>query len=187
MSDTSRKWIGRAAQAALVVVAVGVVIHWVRGSFHVNTRDTHVSGLVTLPDSLGPGDLRVYNADSTVDLVLIGDKIAAGLSPVMVDKIRQKMDSSSASDSGLGASIKSMVQRQVAGAINKHVEFKLADLTDVRYEAGRLVFEWKQGSQHSLFDSAEVDGKKASDTFRQADAERFIAAVHARQKELGLP
>jgi hypothetical protein len=187
MADNSRKWLGRAAQLALVVLAAAFVVHWVRSRVHLGSHDTHVAGVAPPPDSLGPGDLRIYNSDSTVDLVLVGDKIAAGLSPKTVAEVRRKMDSSSQSDTGLGGSIASMIKHTVAGAIGTHVEFKLADLNDVRYEDGKLVFDWKKGSQHSLFDDAKVNGKTASNTFLAPDATRFIDAVHARQKELGLP
>jgi hypothetical protein len=187
MADASRKWVGRAAQLALVVLAAAFVVHWVRNRVHLGTRDTHVAGMAPPPDSLGPGDLRIYNADSTVDLVLVGDRISAGLSPKTLGEIRHRMDSSSKSDTGLGGSIASIIKQSVAGAIGTHVQFRLADLNDVRYDNGKLVFDWKKGSQHSLFDDASVNGRKTSDTFLAADAERFIAAVHARQKELGLP
>ena len=187
MSDTSRKWIGRAIQVALVVLAIAFVAQWLRSHTRRGREDTHISGLATPPDSMGPGDVRIYNADSTLDLLLIGNKLWAGLSPNVVAKIRTKLDSSSGRDSGLAEGFAAMIKQKVAGAIATHAEFALADLNDVRYEGGRIVFDWKTGSQHAMFDNANVNGKRASDTFRQADAERFIAAVHARQKELGLP
>lgn len=187
MSDTSRKWIGRAIQVALVVLAIAFVAQWLRSHTRRSREDMHVSGLATPPDSMGPGDVRIYNADSTLDLLLIGDKLSAGLSPKLVEEIRTKMDSSSATDSGLGGSIKSMITQNVASAIATHAEFALADLNDVRFEDGHIVFNWKTGSQHPMFENINTNGKRASDVFRQKDAERFIAAVHARQKELGLP
>jgi hypothetical protein len=55
----------------------------------------------------------------------------------------------------------------------------------VRYENGHLVFDWKTGGQHVMFEDTQVNGKKTSDTFPEPAAEAFIAAVHARQKELG--
>ncbi len=185
MSVDSRKWQGRAIQLALVIVTVALAVHWVRGRFGSANRSLHVSGLTTLPDTLGPGDLRIYNSDSTVDLVLIGDKLAAGLSPKMVAKIRHDMDTSRASDTGLGGSIASIVKGSVAGAIGSHAEFPLKDLNDLRYENGHIVFDWKSGGHHVLFQGTRVNGEKESDTFAEADAQAFIAAVHARQKELG--
>lgn len=183
MSDMSRKVIGRLAQVALVLVACWLAIHWVKSRFHSGARDMHVTALATIPDSLGPGDLRIYNEDSTVDLLLIGDKIAAGLSPKTVAQVRTEMDSDAKSDTGLGGSIASLVKKSVAGAIGTHAEFPISDLRDVRYDNGRLVFEWKNGGHHNMFDATRVNGKKASDTFRQEDAQRFIDAVHARQQQ----
>jgi len=187
MSDASasRKWAGRGIQLALVVVAVALAVHWVGGRFGSATDHLHVSDLKTLPDTLGPGDLRIYNSDSTMDLVLIGDKLAAGLSPKMVAKIRQHLDSSKSSDSGLGGSIAGLVKNSVAGAIGSHAEFPLKDLRDLRFENGHFVFDWKSGGEHVLFKDTSVNGEKTDNTFGEADAQRFTAAVKARQKELG--
>ncbi len=185
MADASRKWAGRGIQAALVVLTIALVVHWVRGRIGASTRDLHVSGVAALPDTLGPGDLRIYSTDSSLDLVLMGDKLAAGLSPTMVAKIRHDMDSSKASDSGLGGAIAGIVTSSVAGAIGAHAQFPLRDLRDLRFENGHFVFEWKTGRDHVLVSGTSVNGKKGSDTFGAAEAQAFIAAVHARQKALG--
>lgn len=186
MDATARKWTGRAIQLLLVVAVLVYVGNWVRGHL-MSTRDRmHVSGVTTLPDTLGPGDVRIYNADSTLDVVLIGDKIAAGLSPKMIAKVRRDMDSSKTSDSGLGGSIAKLVTSTVADKIGLHAEYPLRDLKDVRYDNGRLVFDWKTGSDHTLFKTTNINGNKADDTFTEAEAQKLIAAVHARQKELGI-
>ena len=185
MSDMSRKIIGRGAQLLLLVLAVWYALHWVRSHIHAGQRSMHVTALTAPPDSLGPGDIRIYNQDSTIDLVLVGDRIATGLSPRMVAKIRAQMDSDTKkdSDSGLGASIASMVTKSVAGAIGTHAEFPLRDVRDVTYTDGRLNFIWKHGNSHSIFQTTNVNGKPVSQTFNEADARRFIDAVHARQQE----
>ena len=186
MSDTSRKWAGRGIQALLIVAVLAYVGNWARNHLMPRHENLHLSGLATPPDSLGPGDLRVYSADSTLDVLLLGNKISAGLSPKMVAKIRRDLDSSRTTDSGLGGSIASMVKSTVAGAIGTHAEFPLADLKDIRFDNGHFVFDWKSGSNHVLFQDTKVNGKSSSDVFRPEDAQRFIDAVHARQKELGL-
>jgi hypothetical protein len=187
MSSTSRKWAGRAMQFALVLLALALAGNWVHRHFTRTRRNTHVSKLQTPPDSLGAGDLRILNADSSVDLVLAGNEIWAGLSPQTVAKVRRDIDSSQVADTGLGGSIAQLVKKTVAGAIGTHAVFRLSDLRDVHYDNGRLVFDWKTGAPHAMFDNTTIDGKHADESFRRGDAERFIDAVHARQKELGLP
>ena len=77
-------------------------------------------------DTLAPGDMRIYNTDSTVDLVLKGNEILAGLSPKTIAKIQNELDTSAAGDtSGLGASI-SQIVKSVAGAIGTHAAFPLS-------------------------------------------------------------
>ncbi len=188
MDATARKWTGRAIQLMLVLAVLVYVGNWVRGHL-MSTRDRlHVSGMVTLPDTLAPGELRIYNGDSTLDVVLIGDKIAAGLSPKMIAKVRHDMDSSSAThaDSGLGGRIAKLVTSTVADKIGTHVEYPIRGLKDIRYDNGRLVFDWKTGKKQTLFEDTRIQDKKASDKFSPEEAQKLIDAVHARQKELGI-
>ncbi|HEU4988757.1 MAG: hypothetical protein KGL93_04825 [Gemmatimonadota bacterium] len=189
MSDTStsRKWAGRGIQLLLVVVALAYVGNWVRGRFSRGVREMHVSSVAMPPDSLGPGDIRIYNADSTVDLLLVGDRIYAGLSPQMVAKVRRDMDTSAHADTGLGGSIAHLVKSKVAGAIGTHVVYKVADIRDVRLDNGTIVLDWKKGGHQTMFETTNVNGRRADNTFRPEDAQRFIDAVRARQQQLGNP
>jgi hypothetical protein len=185
MSDTSRKWAGRAFQLALVVIALAYIGNWIRTRFHHTTRDAHMAGLEQAPDSLGAGDLRILNSDSTVELVLAGNRIWAGLSPEMVAKVRHDLDTSQTSDSGLGGSIAKIVKQSVAGAIDTHAVYRVADVRDVRYDSGQIVFDWKSGGHQTIFQNTRVNGERADKGFRREDAQRFIDAFHARQQELG--
>lgn len=137
------------------------------------------------PDSLGPGDVRIYNTDSSVDLVLVGDRITAGLSDRVVAEVRRKTDSANVSDSGIGGAIATLVTKTVASAIGTRVEFALDDLNDVRYERGRLVFDWKHGRSNDLFANSRINGGRTDNSFRAVDAVRFVQAVRERKRELG--
>jgi hypothetical protein len=152
-------------------------------------RDMNVKVEMQAPaDSLGPGDLRVYNSDSTVDLVLRGNDILAGLSPKMVEQIKAKLDTSVSKDgSGIGAGIASVVKKSVAGAIGTHAVFPVADVRDIRFERDQIVIEWADGRKRSIFENANVNGRKASQSFNEEDARRFIAAVKARQQSPAAP
>jgi len=150
------------------------------GRSHVRVRTE-----ATAVDSLAPGDIRIYNADSSVDLVLKGNEILAGLSPVMVAKIKNQLDTSASHDtSGIGASISQIVKKSVAGAIGTHASFPLSDIRDIRYEGQQIVFDWKDGGHHQIFGSTKVNGDRVSNSFRPEDADRFIEAVHARMARL---
>ena len=182
----SRRFIGGLFRLALIVLAVFVVSRYFgvgRGSSRSQRTSVKIETQAP-PDSLGPGDLRIYNTDSSVDLVLRGQNILAGLSPKMVSQIKAKIDTSTAKDTtGLGAGIASIVKKSVAGAIGTHAVFPIADIRDMRYEDDQIVIDWADGRKHQVFESANVNGKKASRTFRQEDAERFIEAVKARKAE----
>jgi hypothetical protein len=177
---SSRRVVGGLIRLALVVLAVILVgryaLHRLPGRNHVRVQTEP-----TPTDSLGPNDLRVYSADSSVDLILMGDKILAGLSPITVAKVKSQLDNSASRDtSGIGGSISAMVKKSVAGAIGTHAVFPVADIRDIRYEDQQIVFDWKDGGKHQLFGNTNVNGHKASSSFRPEDAQRFIEAVRAR-------
>ena len=178
--STSRRMVGGLIRLALVVLAIAFVgRHFMRrasGPSHVRVRTD-----AAVLDSLSPGDLRIYNVDSTVDMVLKGDEILAGLSPKMIAKIQTELDTSASHDtSGIGASISQIVKKSVAGAIGTHAAFPLSDIRDIRYEGDQIVFEWKDGGKHQVFGGTKVNGGRVSNSFRREDAERFVEAVRAR-------
>jgi hypothetical protein len=176
---SSRRFIAALIRTALVLLAVALVIRHFSG--RTTGRHVRVQAEAPPPDSLGPGDLRIYNADSTVDLILAGDKILGGLSPKTIAKIKGKLETSASGDtSGLGASISQIVKKSVAGAIGTHGVYSLSDIRDIRYEGDQIVFDWKDGGKHQLFGSTKVDGEKVSNSFRPEDAQRFIDAVRVR-------
>ena len=178
--STSRRMIGGLFRIALVILAIAFVgryfIRRTSGPSHVRVRTD-----AAVLESLAPGDMRIYNMDSTVDLVLKGDEILAGLSPKTVAKIQNELDTSASGDtSGIGASISQIVKKSVAGAIGTHAAFPLNDIRDIRYEGDQIVFDWKDGGKHQLFGGTKVNGGRVSNSFRREDAERFVEAVRAR-------
>ena len=185
--SSSRRFVSGLLRFALVVLAIVFVGRYFTRRVSRSIGSSHVRLQSEAPpaDSLGPGDIRIFDADSAVDLTLVGDKIMAGLSPKTVAQVKDEMDKSGSGDTtGLGGSISQIVKRSVAGAIGTHAVFPISDIRDVRYENDQLVFDWADGGKHELFNNAKVNGRNASKSFRREDAERFIAAFRARK---GLP
>lgn len=183
MANPSRRLTAGLIRFALAILAIVLIVGFVKRRLPKH-RDLHVAA-APAPDSLGPGDLRIYNTDSTIDLVLKGDKILTGLSRKMVDQIKAELDTSTSKDtSGFGASISSMVKRSVAGAIGTHAAFPLTDVRDLRYVNGKVTFDWTDGRERQIFENTNINGKKASQSFREEDVQRLIAAVRARKAEL---
>ena len=182
--SSSRRFIAGLFRFGLVLLA----IFFVSGYFMRRMPSRRHVRVQTEPppaDSLGPGDIRIFDADSAVDLTLMGDKILAGLSPKTIAQVKSEIDKSANADStGIGGSISQIVKRSVAGAIGTHAVFPLSDIRDIRYENNQIVFDWVDGGKHELFGSAKVNGSKASKSFSREDAMRFIQAVRARK---GLP
>jgi hypothetical protein len=180
--SASRRLIAGFFRIALVVLAIVFISGYFRHRGSPKTRVRLQSEAPPPTDSLAPGDLRIYNVDSTVDLVLSGDKVLAGLSPKTVAKVKTELDNSASGDTtGIGGSISQIVKRSVAGAIGTHVVYPLSDIKDIRYENEQIVFDGKDGQRHEMFGNTSVNKEKVSKTFRREDADRFIAAVNARK------
>lgn len=184
MGPSSRRFVAGLIRIGLVILAIAIAGAYVR---HRVPKHSHMRVEREEPppaEALAPGDMRIYNADSSVDLVLQGDRILAGLSPKTVAKIRTEMErSTSAETSGLGGSIAQIVKKSVAGAIGTHGAFAISSIRDIRYEGddvGEIVIDWKDGGTHQLFGNTSVDGSKVGKSFRREDAEPFVAAVKAR-------
>ncbi len=171
-----------------MIFAFALAFIWIKHKIHVPITSKHVRVETQAPpEALGPGDMRLYNEDSSVDIVLMGDRILAGLSAKTVAKVKTSMEDSHSGDStGLGGMISGIVKSSVAGAIGTHAAFPLSDVKDIEYHDGRIRVTWNDGSDHDLFGDAKVriNDEKASNQFNEADAKRFIAAVRARK---GLP
>lgn len=180
MSTSSRRLIAALIRTGLVVLALFVVGGYVMRRVP-RPKHTRIQTEVVSPETLAPGDVRIYNADSSVDLTLTGDKILAGLSPKTVAEIKSKLETETARDtSGLGGSIAQIVKKSVAGAIGTHVVYRVSDIRDIHYDGDQIIVDWKDGGTHNLFGSTNVNNHKVSNTFRPEDAKRFIDAVHER-------
>jgi hypothetical protein len=184
--STSRRFVAALVRLTLVVLAIAVVGRYFKNKFFASHGNVHVQREAPPPsEALAPGDMRIYSADSSVDLVLSGNSILAGLSPKMVEKVKAEMDKSSDRDtSGFAGSISHLVKSSVAGAIGTHAVYPLSDIRDIRYEDDQIVFDGKDGKHHGLFGNTKVNGNKVSSSFRPDDAQRFVEAVRAR---IGLP
>ena len=189
MDLRERRNIARAFQVALIVLAIGLAIGWAKRKA---PGHRNVQFQVQPPDvtTLVAGDVEIFNIDTTVSLLLKGDRIYAGLSPKMVAKIRAEITKDDLKDkdtSGLGGAIAKVVKEQVAEKIASRMVYDLKDIRDIEYREPRLVIEWKRGGEQQIFGNIKVseDGdQRSAGRFRPEDAERFIAAVRERQRAL---
>lgn len=185
ISVQHRRWIGRLIKLGLAGLAVVVVLAFlqrkspVRGDLRIDSDPPAAEA------TLAAGDLRIYNRDSSVNLILQGDRILAGLSPQTVEKVRRELEKSTADDTaGLGGSIAQIVKRSVAGTIGTHVVYPLRDIRTIEYRDEQIVIERHDGSTSRLLGSVRTGEKEAGKTFQPEDAQRFVEAVRARKREL---
>jgi hypothetical protein len=147
-----------------------------------NPRATS-QGTVAHSDSamiLGPGDVKITNTDTSVDLAVVGKKIVVRLSDKTMAKVHKETDTMALKDSGFGASIEKFVKKTVQSALGQQFEYPLSDVRDARYENGAIVLD-VNGKEPRLLANTKVGGKKLMESFRPDDAQRFVAAVNAKK------
>lgn len=205
MPVQQRRWIARAIKLGLVGAAVLVVMAWIgtrRGDSRDRTEvriDPHVhvdpgarAGPRTGPattqavEALAPGDMRIYNQDSSVNLVLRGAEVLAGLSPEMRQRITQEVTQSTSDDTtGFGAAVANVVRSTVASAIATNAVYPVRDIREIEYRDGQIVIIRNSGRKIELLGNVKTDGEEISRTFAREDALRFVEAVRARKRALG--
>lgn len=187
MERTARRWVGGMVRAGLIAIAILLIATWLARRLP-NRGRISVQREPVAEETLMAGDLRIYNRDSTVDLILKGNQILAGLSPKTVAKVKAEMEKSSAKDStGIGGLIASTVKQTVASTIGTHVAYPLSDVRDMRFEDGQLIIERRDGGKTRPFGDTKINGDEKRKSFSAADAKRFIEAVRARKSIRGTP
>ena len=178
-------------RAGLFVLALALIGIWIVRRVPHPSHPVHVEREAPAVSALGPGDVRIFSRDSALDVVLVGNRILAGLSPTTIAKVRTKMDAERTRDStGLGGFIANQVRSAVSSNIGTHVMYPLNEVRDVRFADGHLYIQRPDGSETEILGNVKVDaGSSRSEgaTVSEDDARRFIDAVHARKAELRLP
>lgn len=128
---------------------------------------------------LGPGDIRITSTNGGFDLMLVGEEIVAGLSDSVLEKVRNEIQAHESGD-GLGANIERFVKSTVEEALSKRVRYSVRDLRDVRYEDGRIRFEYRGGEKFDLLENTKTEDSHLLASFSEDDSRRFVDAVRAR-------
>jgi len=135
-------------------------------------------------EPLGAGDVRVTSTDGSFVMALVGDSVRMQLSDSLRRSVRQKIDSSADSAGGIGGMIARSVSGVVSSAMGFVVRIPVQQIENVRYEDGQIRFETRGGG-HVNTSSQDTENRRAKAQFSAADGARFVAAVKARQQELG--
>lgn len=182
MELRQRRVVSRFVRFGLVALAVVLAAGWFMKKRSPGV-DVQVESAAPAVETLAPGDVRIFNEDSTVDVIVAGDRISAGLSPHKIAEVRAQLARSAAKDTaGIGGAIASMVKSQVSDRIGMRMVYPIAEIRDVRYaDDGRIMLVSRDGREEALLGSIKVDNEQ-SNRFRRADAERLIQAVKARQR-----
>lgn len=186
MELRDRRIVSRFVRLGLVALAIVVAGSWMGRKVSRRSGPNHVrvEGAAPAAVTLAAGDVQIFNEDGSVDVILAGNRLSAGLSPAKLAEVREKIARSTDKDTaGLGGSIAAMVKQTVAEKIGIRAVYPVAAIRDMRYDNGRILIRWRDGTESTLLgDNVKVDGESIGKSFRREDAERLIAAVRARQR-----
>lgn len=161
----------------IVMLAVAAAL---AGCRHSDSQASLVDRDTGRVEQLGPNDMVITTRDSAMEMGVIGDHIAMRLSAKSLAKVREETDTAKVEGSGFGASIEKVVKKSVAGALQKQVDIPLSDVRDVRYENGRLVFDWLSKPRIAP-ENTKANGNDLLASFSAEDSQRFVAAVRAHK------
>lgn len=147
-----------------------------RGNAQMQGNIAHRDSALTL----GPGDVKVVNEDSSVEMAVVGQQIIVRFSDKTMEKIRQETDTTH-TDSGFGGSIERMVKRTVQSALGQQMIYPLSGVRDAKYQDGSIVIESTDNKQPRLFTNTKFNGRKLLESFRPDDAKRFVDAVNKKK------
>ena len=143
--------------------------------------DTRFTDRDTTPlEKLGPNDMMMTTTDSSMQMGVVGDHITMRLSPKSLDSVRVATDTAKVQGNGFAASLEKTIKRGVAAALQKQIDIPLTDVRDVRYENGRIVFDWANKPAMAP-DNTKSNGRDLLSSFSAQDSQRFVAAVKAHK------
>lgn len=149
-------------------------------------RDVKVSlggDSVTALPPLGDGDVAITSTDGSFVMAVIGDSVRMQLSDSLRTAVSRDV-ASKGKEGGIGGMIASSLSGIVGKAMGFSVRIPVENVENLRYENGHITFGSK-GGQVNVSSGSGGKGSGAS-TYSEADAKRFIDAVHARQREKGM-
>lgn len=120
----------------------------------------------------------VFAIQSRGDIMKLGltrESIYMRFSDEQLAKIDREMENEAAeAGEGLAGRITSAVTGAVSRGLRTRVAYDLANVSDVRWEDGRLVIELREGGR--AFDDMEVEESDVMAQFAEEDARAFIDA-----------
>ena len=144
-------------------------------------------GLTQVTDGT-PDSLRIVSTDGAVVYSLVRDTVRMQLGDSVVRDVRRKLDAKVDSASG---NFGSFIARTVTGAVGSAMTFVMKtpvrDIKSARYENGELRIEANSGLiGHTTINTGGHHHDNTPTTFSPADGQRFVDAIDARRRALGV-
>ncbi len=122
-------------------------------------------------------EFATLTESGAVKLGLTSDRVYFTVS----DAVREHVDEEIASgmkdnDSRIARSISGAVRRGVQSAMSIDIDYPLADIRDVDYRDGELVFDFVNEGDERGLENIDIDNEPITRSFTAEDAQAFVAA-----------
>ena len=138
----------------------------------------------SIPLVLDSTDLMILNADSSMQLGVVGTKVVMRVSPQLRAMIQHSMDTTTST--GIGGTIARAVMGKMSSMMNHRLEYDLADIDSVNYTGDRLDFVYR--NRHAMtFDDFKSGHESVLRTFKTEDAMHFVEVFRAHKSQATPP
>lgn len=135
-------------------------------------------------DDLGDDRFAIHSENGELRLALTDEFVYFALADSVQDLARSEMESGMADEGGLAGAIGGIVRGAVGQALSFRAKYPVAEIRDVRWQDGRMVFDFADPGR-SLGDTFEVDDEPADQAFVESDVQAFGAEFRKLKRERG--
>ncbi|MFC1850685.1 hypothetical protein ACFL27_10880 [candidate division CSSED10-310 bacterium] len=125
----------------------------------------------------------ISTADQSIELVLTKTKVMMRLSEAQLKEISNEIDDEKRdSEAGFLGKVQSFILSNVEKLVQKSIEYNLDEINNLRYEEGKLVFDYQNKNLFS-FENVKVNDQNALGSFSESDSHEFIEKFKVAQEE----
>jgi hypothetical protein len=121
----------------------------------------------------------IQTTDGTINLGLVHDTVFMGLTDSVLAIARNDMARDTVETKGvISGTIEKFVKKKVSSALQKRLEYPLADIDSATYKGGSIKFAYRD-RRTIAFEDVSRDKSRALNSFSPEDAEQFVAALNS--------
>ena len=149
----------------------------------VGSSDSDTVARVVPRTSIERARYGIVTQDGAVALLLSDRGVVLQFTQQGLDQVTATTEDEEAEQGVLAAVLSSMVRGGVRSLLNRAIEYPMSELSEARYEKGRLYFVRNNGE--TVFEDVEVNDVSVMENFRPREARAFVARFREAKRAEG--